>query len=51
MSHATPRPWFGANATMAAWLYRNEGHRVNKAITFNLGNTGMCFATSVLIVF
>jgi hypothetical protein len=42
--------WFGANATMAAWLYQNEGHRLNKAIAFNIGNATMCLATSVLIV-
>lgn len=42
--------WFGANATMAVWLYEHNGHRMDKAIAFNIGNATMCLGTSVLIM-
>ncbi len=42
--------WFGANATMAAWLYENQGRRCNAAIAVNIGNATMCFVTAMLIV-
>lgn len=42
--------WFGANATMAAWLHENNGRRMNRAIAVNIGNALMCLTTLVLIV-
>ena len=42
--------WFGANATMAAWLYEHNGRRLNRAVMVNIGNAAMCLATSVLII-
>jgi hypothetical protein len=42
--------WFGANATMAAWLYEQNERRVNRAVTVNIGNAAMCLATLLLIV-
>lgn len=42
--------WLGANITMAAWLYENNGARMNKAIAVSLGNAGMCLATAVVIL-
>lgn len=41
--------WVGANATMAAWLYENNGRRMNRAIAVSIGNTGMCMAAVLLI--
>lgn len=41
--------WLGANATMAAWLYEQQGHRLNRAIAVNIGNATMCAATVGLI--
>jgi len=43
--------WVGSNATMAAWLYENNGRRLNKAIAVTGGNALMCLATCVLILF
>jgi hypothetical protein len=42
--------WAGANATMAAWLYENNGLRIDRAVAINLCNTAMCLATAALIV-
>lgn len=42
--------WFGANATMAAWLYEHNGRRIDRAVAVNIGNAGMCLATLLLIV-
>lgn len=42
--------WAGANLTMAAWLYEQGEQRLNRAIVVNLGNSTMCTAASVLIV-
>jgi hypothetical protein len=42
--------WFGANVTMAAWLYEHNGQRMNRAVGVNLVNAAMCLATSALIV-
>lgn len=41
--------WLGANATMAAWLYEENGQRMGRAVIVNLGNATMCAATVVLI--
>lgn len=40
----------GANATMAAWLYEQNGRRVHRAVVVNACNTRMCLATCALIV-
>jgi len=41
--------WAGANLTMAAWLYEQQGQRWNRAIAVNLVNASMCVATFVVI--
>jgi hypothetical protein len=43
--------WIGANATMAAWLYENNGRRLDAASAMNAGNALMCAATSLTIVY
>ena len=35
---------------MAAWLYENNGRRMNAAIAVNIGNASMCLATAALII-
>ncbi len=42
--------WFGANLTMAAWLYEDKGRQWTRAAVVSLGNAGMCAATLALIV-
>jgi hypothetical protein len=42
--------WLGANATMAAWLHENNGHRIDKAVLVNTGNAAMCFLTVLVIL-
>lgn len=42
--------WTGANATMALWLWEQNGRRASRAVAVNLCNTAMCMATLVLIV-
>jgi hypothetical protein len=42
--------WFGANVTMGAWLYENNGQRANKAVGVNACNACMCLMVSALIV-
>lgn len=41
--------WAGANVTMAAWLFEENGRRMTRAIAVNLGNALMCVATLSLI--
>ncbi len=41
--------WFGANLTMSAWLYENNGGKCDRAIAINLANSAMCLATMALI--
>lgn len=41
--------WSAANATMAAWLYEQNGRRLDHAVLVNLCNTVMCLATTALI--
>jgi hypothetical protein len=43
--------WAGANVTMAAWLYEENGQRPNRAIVVSLCNAAMCAATTALIAF
>ena len=42
--------WFGANLTMAAWLYEHNGRRIDRAVTVNACNAVMCLLTLVVIV-
>ncbi len=42
--------WFGANLTMALWLYEQAGRRATRAAAVNLGNAVMCAAGVMLIV-
>lgn len=42
--------WLGANLTMAAWLYEQNGQRLGRAVVVNIGNSAMCAATVVLIL-
>lgn len=41
--------WLGANLTMAAWLYEQNGQRLDRAALVNLGNAAMCAGTIALI--
>ena len=41
--------WLGANLTMAAWLYEQNGGRLNRAVVVNMGNSCMCATTVALI--
>lgn len=41
--------WVGANATMAAWLYEQNGRRVNRAITVSSRNAVMCAAIATAV--
>jgi hypothetical protein len=41
--------WAGANATMAAWLYEQNGRRLSVAAMVNAMNASMCVATLALI--
>lgn len=41
--------WFGANLTMAAWLYEHNGQRIGRAVAVNLCSASMCGVTVVLI--
>ena len=41
--------WLGANVTMAAWLYEQNGQRLSRAVAVNLGNATMCATTVALI--
>lgn len=42
--------WLGANATMAAWLYEQNGQRLGRAVAVNIGNAAMCALTVALIL-
>jgi hypothetical protein len=41
--------WLGANATMAVWLYEQNGRQIHRAVLVNACNALMCLATVVLI--
>lgn len=43
--------WFGANLTMAAWLYENNGQRFDKAIGVSLSNAAACGFTALVILY
>jgi hypothetical protein len=42
--------WFGANLTMAAWLYEHNGQRLGRAVVVNIGNATLCACTVGLIL-
>jgi hypothetical protein len=42
--------WLGANMTMAAWLFEQQGQRFSRAVVVNLGNAAMCAATITVIL-
>lgn len=42
--------WLGANITMAAWLFENNGARMNKAVAVSAANASMCLATAAVII-
>lgn len=42
--------WVGANVTMAAWLYEQNGCRINRAIAVNIGNAAMCGLITLMIL-
>ena len=42
--------WVGGNVTMAAWLFEQNGRRIDKPVAVSVCNAGMCFLTLVLIV-
>ena len=42
--------WAGANATMAAWLFEQNGRRVDRAILVNGCNASMCVVTTLTIL-
>jgi hypothetical protein len=42
--------WLGANVTMAAWLYEQNGQRIDRAALVNCGNALMCLITVGLIL-
>ena len=41
--------WTGANATMALWLWEQNGRRCNRAIAVSVGNALMCLAILLVI--
>jgi len=42
--------WFGANATMAAWLYEHNGRHLDRTVVINIGNAAMCLLTAGVII-
>ncbi|HMW76259.1 MAG TPA: hypothetical protein PKL28_04900 [Rhodocyclaceae bacterium] len=42
--------FLGANATMAQWLYEQNGYRMNRAISVNVCNAVMCAAITASII-
>lgn len=42
--------WLGANLTMAAWLFEQQGQRCTRAVVVNLGNAAMCAAIITVII-
>lgn len=42
--------FLGANATMALWLYEENGRRCNRAVVINAVNSLMCATIGLLIV-
>jgi hypothetical protein len=42
--------WTGSNLTMSAWLYEQNGQRMNGAAWVCLANTSMCACTLALVL-
>lgn len=42
--------WLGANATMAAWLFEENGHRASKPVMVNGCNAVMCLLVTFAIL-
>lgn len=42
--------WCGANATMAAWIYRGNGRRFDRVVLINVANALLCLASAAVIV-
>lgn len=42
--------WLGANATMAAWMYEQNGQRISRVVAVNACNAAMCSVVTVLII-
>ncbi len=42
--------WLTANATMALWVYENNGRRCNRVAVVNALNCAMCLAAVLLIL-
>jgi hypothetical protein len=42
--------WCGANATMAAWIYRNNGQRFDRVVLINVANALLCLICGAVIV-
>lgn len=42
--------WCGANATMAAWVWRHNGRRLDRIVLVNVANAVMCGLTVMVIV-
>lgn len=42
--------FMGANATMALWLYEQNGYRMNRAISVNVCNAVICTAITASII-
>jgi hypothetical protein len=41
--------WCGANATMAAWVYRRNGRCWDRVVLINTANAVLCLATGLVI--
>ncbi len=41
--------WFGANLTMAAWLYEQNGQKPSRPAMVSVGNAILCAVTVVLV--
>ncbi len=42
--------WTGANLTMAAWLYEQDGRKFTRSVAVNTCNATMCLTISALII-
>jgi hypothetical protein len=42
--------WLGANATMAAWLFEENGQRLSKPVVVNGCNAAMCLLVTLAIL-
>lgn len=42
--------WAGANATMAAWVWRHNGRHWDRVVVVNVANATLCLLTALVIV-